>query len=133
MFTKGSTTFSILSILCLVIAAADAITRHPLAIVMSFDGFRPDYVRPDTTPTMAWLREQSASPPYMRPVFPTITFVNHFSIATGLYPETHGVLDNYMFDRNNNTMFHTHEQFHYDESVVPIWVRNTTNLINDKY
>jgi ectonucleotide pyrophosphatase/phosphodiesterase family protein 5 len=109
--------------LCAILAdPAISVTSHPLLLVVSFDGFHPDYVRPDVTPHLARFRLASASPPYMRNVFPTKTFVNHFTVATGLYPETHGVLDNYMFDRHNRSMHYTYEQFHYNENVVPIWV-----------
>lgn len=101
---------------------AAAVARHPPMVIVSFDGFRPDYVQPDTTPHMARFRNAAAAPPYIRSAFPTKTFVNHFSLATGMYSETHGVLDNYMFDRRNETMHYTYEQFHYDESVQPIWV-----------
>jgi ectonucleotide pyrophosphatase/phosphodiesterase family protein 5 len=109
--------------LAVLTAYAAAVTRHPLVVVVSFDGFRPDYVQANATPTLSRFLNASAAPPYMRPAFPTKTFVNHHTIATGLHPEQHGVLDNHMFDRNNKTMHYTYEQFHYDESVVPIWVR----------
>ncbi|XP_025204851.1 ectonucleotide pyrophosphatase/phosphodiesterase family member 5-like [Melanaphis sacchari] len=104
-----------------------AVSRHPVTVVVSFDGFRPDYIQPDATPTMARFRDASAAPPYMRSAFPTKTFVNHFTMATGMHPETHGVLDNYMFDRHNKTMHYTYEQFHYDDSLVPIWMQNEYN------
>ncbi|KAI3872394.1 hypothetical protein MKW92_050432 [Papaver armeniacum] len=32
------------------------------------------------------------------PVFPTLTFPNHYSIVTGLYPESHGVINNRFTD-----------------------------------
>lgn len=103
-------------------AAVKPVTRYPPTVVLSFDGFRADYIRADATPHLARFRDASAAPPYMRNAFPTKTFVNHFTMATGLHPETHGVLDNYMFDNNGTTMHYTYELFHYDESVVPIWV-----------
>lgn len=113
----------------LVTAATEAVTRYPVLLVVSFDGFRPDYVRPDVTPNLARFRDAGAAPPYMRPVFSTKTFVNHFSMATGLYAESHGILDNIMFDRNGDPMVDTYEQFHYDESVVPIWVRSLVHRL----
>ncbi|XP_060868387.1 ectonucleotide pyrophosphatase/phosphodiesterase family member 5-like [Metopolophium dirhodum] len=120
-----------MAVQCLVavFAAVTAATvkRHPVTLVVSFDGFRPDYIRPDVTPHMAQFRDASAAPPYMRSAFPTKTFVNHFTMATGLNPETHGVLDNTMFDSHNETMHYTYEQFHYDDSVVPIWIQNENN------
>ncbi|NXP92344.1 ENPP3 phosphodiesterase, partial [Passerina amoena] len=35
---------------------------------------------------------------YMRAVYPTKTFPNHYTIVTGLYPESHGIIDNNMYD-----------------------------------
>ncbi|XP_025204876.1 ectonucleotide pyrophosphatase/phosphodiesterase family member 5-like [Melanaphis sacchari] len=118
---------------CCLVAAIFAVTgvaavsKHPVIVVVSFDGFRPDYIQPRLTPTMARFRDASASPPYMRSAFPTKTFVNHFTMATGMYPETHGVLDNYMFDQNYNTIHYTYDQFHYDDTLVPIWIQNEIN------
>lgn len=34
----------------------------------------------------------------MYPSFPSKTFPNHYTIATGLYPESHGIVDNYVYD-----------------------------------
>ncbi|XP_025407745.1 bis(5'-adenosyl)-triphosphatase enpp4-like [Sipha flava] len=103
---------------------AKVVTQHPLLVVVSLDSLHADDVRPDTMPTLSRFRDEHAAPPYMRPAFPTKTFVNHHTIATGLHPEQHGVLDNYMFDRDHRTMYKTYEQFHYDEAVVPIWIQN---------
>eukprot|EP00058_Branchiostoma_floridae_P024120 XP_002609610.1 hypothetical protein BRAFLDRAFT_125026 [Branchiostoma floridae] len=36
--------------------------------------------------------------PYMRAQYPTKTFTNHYTIVTGLYPESHGIIDNLMYD-----------------------------------
>jgi len=106
-------------------AGVTAVSRHPVTVVVSFDGFRPSYIKPKLTPTLARFRNASAAPLFMRAAFPTKTFVNHFTMATGMYPESHGVLDNYMFSCNDTTIMHyTYEQFHYDDKVVPIWVRS---------
>lgn len=120
--TAAATT--IVTLMVVIVVAVEAVTRHPLVVILSFDGFHPDYIQANLTPHLCQFRDASAAPAYMRPAFPTKTFVNHFTMATGFHPETHGVLDNYMFDRNNNeTMHYTYELFHYDESIVPIWVR----------
>ena len=62
----------------------------------------------------------------MRPVFPTITFPNHYSLVTGLYPEHHGIVENSFFDPVRNASF----SFRNFQSVSdgtwyggePIWV-----------
>ncbi|XP_050055875.1 ectonucleotide pyrophosphatase/phosphodiesterase family member 5-like [Aphis gossypii] len=119
--------YSVAAIFAIAMAGVKAVSRHPVTVVMSFDGFRPDYIRPDETPTLAQFRDSSSAPPYMRSAFPTKTFVNHFTIATGMHPESHGIFDNHMFDRHNETMYHTYEQYHYDDKVVPIWMQNEYN------
>uniref|UniRef100_A0A8C7ICK4 SMB domain-containing protein n=1 Tax=Oncorhynchus kisutch TaxID=8019 RepID=A0A8C7ICK4_ONCKI len=43
--------------------------------------------------------------PYMRPAYPTKTFPNHYTIVTGLYPESHGIVDNKMYDVTRNASF----------------------------
>lgn len=35
---------------------------------------------------------------WMIPAFPTKTFPNHYTIATGLYPEHHGIIENNIYD-----------------------------------
>ena len=42
---------------------------------------------------------------YMRAAYPTKTFPNHYTIVTGLYPESHGIIDNNMYDVNLNKHF----------------------------
>jgi predicted AlkP superfamily pyrophosphatase or phosphodiesterase len=35
---------------------------------------------------------------WMTPVFPSVTFTNHYTIATGLYPDKHGIIGNNIYD-----------------------------------
>ncbi|CAL8123973.1 unnamed protein product [Orchesella dallaii] len=66
------------------------------------------------------------SVPHMDPVFPTKTFPNHHSIATGLYPESHGIVDNTFFDPKYNETLNTNDPrfWNYRPDVLPIWIRN---------
>lgn len=57
-------------------------THEPALLVVSYDGFRPDYLNRKVTPNLNKFRTEGTSAQYMNPVFPTKTFVNHFSIAT---------------------------------------------------
>jgi len=36
----------------------------------------------------------------MHPSFPSLTFPNHFTLVTGLHPESHGIVGNNFFDPN---------------------------------
>uniref|UniRef100_A0A3B4YGQ3 Ectonucleotide pyrophosphatase/phosphodiesterase 2 n=1 Tax=Seriola lalandi dorsalis TaxID=1841481 RepID=A0A3B4YGQ3_SERLL len=73
--------------------------RPPL-IILSVDGFRASYVKRGSTviPNINKLRTCGTHAPYMRPVYPSKTFPNLYSLATGLYPESHGIVGNSMYD-----------------------------------
>ncbi|RXM35055.1 Ectonucleotide pyrophosphatase/phosphodiesterase family member 1 [Acipenser ruthenus] len=65
------------------------------------------------------------SAPYMRPVYPTKTFPNHYSIVTGLYPESHGIVDNHMYDVTRNATFSLKVKEKFNSSWYqgqPIWL-----------
>lgn len=60
----------------------------------------------------------------------TVTFPNHWTIVTGLYEETHGIMQNNMFDPNLNKTFEmniqsmTSEWYDPHNIVIPIWTLN---------
>lgn len=100
-----------------------SINPNPLLLIVSFDGFRYDYLERNLTDFMVNLRMNASYSPYMTSIFPSKTFPNHFSIATGLYAEVHGVLDNKVFDQlTNKTLGYGYDLFHYNNDIVPIWV-----------
>jgi len=71
-------------------------TEQPYLIVLSLDGFRWDYPEKAYTPTLDSLANAGSRAESIIPCFPTKTFPNHYSIATGLYPDNHGlVLNNF--------------------------------------
>ncbi|MDG5766822.1 ectonucleotide pyrophosphatase/phosphodiesterase [Balneolales bacterium ANBcel1] len=67
-------------------------------ILISVDGFMPEYLERTETPNFDALAGSGVLADYLIPVFPTLTFTNHYSIVTGLYPENHGILSNSMYD-----------------------------------
>ncbi|XP_077383706.1 autotaxin isoform X4 [Festucalex cinctus] len=73
--------------------------RSPL-IILSVDGFRASYMKRGKTviPNIEKLRKCGTHAPFMRPVYPSKTFPNLYSLATGLYPESHGIIGNSMYD-----------------------------------
>ncbi|XP_054716922.1 venom phosphodiesterase-like [Uloborus diversus] len=73
--------------------------------MISLDGFRADYLQRNFAPTIRNLSECGTKARFMHPVFPSKTFPNHFSQVTGLYPETHGIIDNQMFDPEKGEEF----------------------------
>jgi predicted AlkP superfamily pyrophosphatase or phosphodiesterase len=68
-------------------------------VLVSLDGFRYDYPRRYGAPHLLKLGARGASAPEgMLPVYPSLTFPNHLSIVTGLYPEHHGIVGNSFWD-----------------------------------
>ncbi|MBU1378150.1 MAG: ectonucleotide pyrophosphatase/phosphodiesterase [Alphaproteobacteria bacterium] len=70
---------------------------QPLTILVSIDGFRPDYLDRGVTPVLSGLAADGARAS-MRPSFPTKTFPNHYALVTGLRPDRNGVVENNMED-----------------------------------
>lgn len=138
---------AILSICTLVTCGTISSTTktEPALLIVSYDAFRPEYFNRSVTPIMNKFRKDGVSAPFVFNVFPTKTFVNHHTIATvsklifgillmiiynmfifiyyqGLYPETHGVLANEIYDTDFGKLGYSYELFHYDENILPIWV-----------
>lgn len=67
-------------------------------LLISFDGFRPDYLDLTETPNFDRLTATGIKGEGLIPVFPTKTFPNHYSIVTGLYPENTGLIGNSMYE-----------------------------------
>ncbi len=78
--------------------SANARKAHYLVLV-SLDGFRWDYARRDGAAHLLALGKQGAwAPEGMLPSYPSLTFPNHFTLVTGLYPEHHGLVANGFYD-----------------------------------
>ncbi|KAF4309774.1 Type I phosphodiesterase/nucleotide pyrophosphatase/phosphate transferase [Botryosphaeria dothidea] len=83
----------------------------PTTILISLDGFRADFLQRNITPTMQAFVNEGVSPPYMNPSFPSVTFPNHWTLATGLYPESHGIVGNTFWDSEyEQEFYYTHKE-----------------------
>lgn len=74
-------------------------------ILISIDGMRADYLDKYQPPTLNRLASDGVRAKWMQPSFPTKTFPNHYTIATGLYPDHHGLIENNMWDRESGKSF----------------------------
>lgn len=70
----------------------------PTVILISLDGFRYDYIDKYKPKTLNKLAKDGVRAKWMIPSFPTKTFPNHYTVATGLYPENHGIVENNIYD-----------------------------------
>ena len=75
-------------------------------VLVSLDGFRWDYAHRDAATHLLALGKQGVwAPEGMFPSYPSLTFPNHFSIVTGLYPEHHGLVANSFYDESKNARY----------------------------
>jgi predicted AlkP superfamily pyrophosphatase or phosphodiesterase len=72
--------------------------KKPYVILISVDGFRYDYAQKFKAENLLALSRQGVSAESMIPSFPSLTFPNHYTITTGLYPSHHGIVDNAFYD-----------------------------------
>lgn len=100
-------------------------------ILVSIDGFRWDYPGLYETPALDRMAQAGIRAEALLPVFPTLTFPNHYSIATGLFPAHHGLVGN-KFPSPDRQAFYSM----YDRDTVmdgswyrgnPIWVAAESN------
>jgi len=68
--------------------------NKPYVLLVSFDGFRWDYLNRGLTPNIDKLIKGGSRAISLQPCFPSKTFPNHYSIITGMYPENHGIISN---------------------------------------
>ncbi|XP_051791459.1 ectonucleotide pyrophosphatase/phosphodiesterase family member 3-like [Erpetoichthys calabaricus] len=81
-------------------------SKQPV-ILISLDGLRAEYLMTwsKIVPVLDKLKTCGTHSPYMQAIFPTKTFPNHYTIVTGLYAESHGLIDNSMYDPAFNASF----------------------------
>lgn len=80
------------------VMVASARQSRPTVILISIDALGAAMYAPDQMPTLARLAREGVRAESMRPIFPTKTFPNHYTMVTGLYAEHHGLVANNMWD-----------------------------------
>lgn len=88
-----------------VLAPLPATRSGQTVLLISLDGFRRDLLDRDHPPALTALGADGVVADAMIPSFPSLTFPNHYSIVTGLYPEHHGIVSNTFFDPAFNATF----------------------------
>jgi predicted AlkP superfamily pyrophosphatase or phosphodiesterase len=112
---------------CAISPASRSGAKAPHALILiSIDGFRADYLDRRITPTLSGLAARGIRAEAMKPSFPTLTFPNHYTLVTGLYPDHHGIVNNRMVDPKTGDHFVYKEQATIADSRwwsgEPIWV-----------
>ncbi len=96
--------------------------QKPYVILISADGFRHDFAEKYQATNLLQRRKKGATAAYMSPSFPSLTFPNHYTIVTGLYPAHHGLVDNSFWDLSRKQNYSMS-----DKSMVadPYWYGGT--------
>ncbi len=98
----------------------------PTLILISIDGFRADYLQKYRPPTLNALAAAGVRASWMTPSYPSLTFPNHYTIATGLYPEHHGIVANDIYDPAYAAVFGLSKRAEVQNSRwwggEPIWI-----------
>ena len=80
--------------------------RAHFVVLVSLDGFRWDYAERFGAKNLLALGASGVSAPQgMVPSYPSLTFPNHYTIVTGLYPEHHGIVANNFIDQTTHARF----------------------------
>jgi predicted AlkP superfamily pyrophosphatase or phosphodiesterase len=96
-------TFTVAAVLGLspVVAQAQTAPSQRPVILIGIDGFRADYLDRGLTPTLSRLAAEGVTAEGgMRPSWPSVTFPNFYTLATGLHPDHHGLVYNTIRDPN---------------------------------
>ena len=107
---------------------------NSILIVVSFDGFRYDYVDYVDTPNFDFIAKNGVKAKSLKPVFPSLTFPNHYSIATGCYADKHKIIGNQFYDVKKDAFYSYKDSKTVQDGswygAEPIWV--TANKNNKK-
>lgn len=97
---------SFIGVLCLLLASCTPTPQvaDRYVVVLSMDGFRSDYPARAHTPTLDSLARVGVRAAF-RPCYPSVTFPNHYSMATGLHPDHHGLINNSFYDAELDSVY----------------------------
>jgi alkaline phosphatase D len=86
-------------------AQAPSPNERPYVVLISFDGFRHDYLDRVRAPNFERIAKGGVRARALIPGFPSKTFPNHYSLVTGLYPGHHGIVNNRFYDPARNAWY----------------------------
>ena len=105
--------------------------RHT-TIIISLDGCRWDYPYLYHTPMLDYMANHGIESGLI-PSFPSKTFPNHYTIATGLYPDHHGIVANTFLDTESGNVFNLSDPEQKYNPVYyggePVWITARRNNI----
>ena len=101
--------------------------EKPYVILVSLDGFRWDYVDKYNPPNLSSFIKKGVEAASLIPAFPSKTFPNHYTIATGMYPDKHGIIGNSFYSNKKNKIYKIGNREAVEDGTfyggTPIWVQ----------
>ena len=95
-------------------------------IMLSMDGFRWDYADRVPTPNLDFIAANGVKAEYVIPAFPSNTFPNHYTMATGLYPDNHGIVMNNFYCPELDRTYRMRDREAVEDGAFyggePVWV-----------
>lgn len=79
--------------------------NKPYVILISADGFRSDFTELYNAEFLKSVSKNGVRAKFMTPSFPSLTFPNHYTLVTGMYPSHHGLVNNTYFDKASGTEY----------------------------
>ncbi len=79
--------------------------KDQYVVILSMDAFRWDYPDNIPTPNLDRIAKNGVKARSLKPCFPSKTFPNHYSMATGLYPDHHGIVMNSFYDEEMDVFY----------------------------
>lgn len=102
-------------------------SQKPYLILISLDGFRWDYVDRFNPPNLIDFIKKGIKAESLIPSFPSKTFPNHYTIATGMYPDKNEILGNSFYNYKKKTIYKIGDRKKVEDGSfyggTPIWVQ----------
>lgn len=99
---------------------------RPYIVLVSLDGFRYDYVKKYGAKNIEAIAKQGVQASSLIPSFPSSTFPNHYSLVTGMYPSSHGLVSNTFYRPEDMKKYRISDRSVVEDGAwyggTPIWV-----------
>ncbi|MFB9052305.1 ectonucleotide pyrophosphatase/phosphodiesterase [Formosa undariae] len=107
-------------------------------ILVSLDGFRWDYVEKYKPKHLSNFIKNGVQAESLIPSYPSKTFPNHYTIATGMYPENHGLIGNAFYSYKKDVTYAIRNREMVEDGSfyggTPIWVlADQNNMVSSSY
>ena len=112
--------------------------KKPYLILISLDGFRWDYVEKYKPPHISNFIKNGVKAASLIPSFPSKTFPNHYTIATGMYPDKHGIIGNSFYSNKKNVTYKIGNREMVEDGTfyrgTPIWIQaDRASMVSASY